>query len=162
MKTLLATQLLDEYEQGSLDRRQLVARLMGLGAAMAVATGKAHAAEGDTAQHSTFHATGLDHVALNVTDVRKSRNFYVEHLGLRVLRDGGEQMCFLGPDDGEFILALFRADEPKLNHYCYAIDDYDANQVVQKLEAAGIEPRREANRVYFQDPDGITVQLAES
>jgi hypothetical protein len=30
---------------------------------------------------------------------------------------------------------------------------------VEKLKAVGLKPRREDNRVYFPDPDGIEVQV---
>lgn len=159
MASHLASKLLDDYDHGELSRRELAARLVGLGAAMAGASGVA-AAQLESNAGSTFNAMGLDHIALDVTDVPRSRAFYEKHLGLRVLRDGGDQRCFLGPPEGEFILALFRSDKAGMNHYCYAINNYAADNVVAKLRDAGIEPRREGNRVYFPDPDGLTVQLA--
>ena len=91
----------------------------------------------------------------------RSRDFYIKHLGLEVIRDGGEDNCFLG-SGGDFFLTLFRGERPGLNHYCYAIKDYDADRAEEKLKAAGLKPRREGNRVYFHDPDGIEVQVAGS
>lgn len=169
MRTTLATKLVDDYERGTLSRRQLVARLMGLGAAMATLKGTAWAQEpaGETGQGTggeqeprpTFQATGLDHIALDVTDVARSREFYQQHLGLRVIRGTGGDASFLGADR-DFFLTLFRAEHPGLNHYCYAIEHYDPPAAVRRLEALGIRPRLTAGRVYFPDPDGITVQLA--
>jgi catechol 2,3-dioxygenase-like lactoylglutathione lyase family enzyme len=158
MQPDIAETLVADFERGLLSRRQLASRLMGLGAALAVspAPAQAHQAEG-----GTFQATGLDHVALNVTSVPRSRDFYIKHLGLKVIRDGGEDNCFLGTGDG-FFLTLFRGDRPGLNHYCYAIRGYDADRAEEKLKAAGLKPRREGNRVYFPDPDGIEVQVAGS
>jgi len=49
-----------------------------------------------------------------------------------------------------------------LNHYCYAIRGYAADQAEEKLKAAGLKLRREGNRVYFPDPDEIEVQVAGS
>ena len=88
---------------------------------------------------STFQATGLNHVALNVSSVPKSRDFYIKHLGLKVIRDGGEDNCFLGGGD-DFFLTLFKGDRPGLNHYCYTIKGYDADRVEEKLKAAGLKP----------------------
>ena len=104
-------------------------------------------------------ATGLDHVALDVRDVARSREFYKEHLGLEVIRDGGEENCFLGRCDG-FFLTLFRGEQPGLNHYCYAIRDFDVARAEEKLKAAGLKPRRQGGRIYFDDPDGIEVQVS--
>ena len=158
MQPDIAERLVEDYERGLLSRRQLVSRLMGLGAALAVAPGAAEARQGEA---PTFQATGLDHIALNVRSVPRSRDWYIKHLGLKVTRDGGEENCFLGSGD-DFFLTLFRGETPGLNHYCYAIRGYNADQVVEKLKAAGLKPRREANRVYFPDSDGITVQVAGS
>ena len=89
----------------------------------------------------------------------RSRDFYIKHLGLKVIRDGGEDNCFLGSGD-DFFLTLFKGEHPGLNHYCYAIKGYDAEKAEEKLKAAGLKPRREGNRIYFPDPDGIEVQVA--
>jgi len=160
----LPEQIVDDFQQGRLSRRQLVSRLMGLGAALATFKGTAWAQSADEpgaddASRATFQATGLDHIALDVTDVGHSRDFYQRHLGLRVIRGTGDDSSFMGADR-DFFLTLFRADMPKLNHYCYAIEHYDPADAVERLTAAGLQPRRTDNRVYFPDPDGLTVQVA--
>ena len=87
MQSDLAGKIVEDFERGRLSRRQLASRLMGLGATLAVMQQTAQAQQKG---ESTFQATGLDHVALDVTDVPRSRDFYVKHLGLKVIRDGGE------------------------------------------------------------------------
>jgi catechol 2,3-dioxygenase-like lactoylglutathione lyase family enzyme len=158
MQLDIAETLVEDFERGLLSRRQLAARLMGLGAALSVVP---HVARARESQSNTFQATGLSHVALNVSSVPRSRDFYIKHLGLKVDRDGGEDNCFLGSGDG-FFLTLFKGERPGLNHYCYTIRDYAVEQAEEKLKAAGLKPRREGNRVYFPDPDGIEVQVAGS
>src|SRR5437667_9174174 len=139
MQPDIAETLVEDFERGLLSRRQLASRWMGLGAALAVMPG---AAEARQAEGGTFQATGLDHVALNVRSVPRSRDFYVKHLGLKIIRESGEDNCFLGGGDG-FFLTLFKGEQPGLNHYCYAIRDYNADQAEEKLKAAGLKPRRE-------------------
>jgi catechol 2,3-dioxygenase-like lactoylglutathione lyase family enzyme len=158
MRPDFADEIVEQFEQGELTRRQLVARLMGLGAALAVVPSSAHAGQD---RGSTFRATGLNHVALDVRNVPRSRDFYVKHLGLEVIRDGGEDNCFLG-SGGDFFLTLFRGDTPGLNHYCYTIQDYDPDRAEEKLKAAGLKVRRQSGRIYFDDPDGIEVQVSGS
>jgi catechol 2,3-dioxygenase-like lactoylglutathione lyase family enzyme len=158
MQLDIAESLVKEFEQGKLSRRQLASRLVGLGAALGVMPRVAKASEGES---NTFQATGLSHVALNVTSVPRSRDFYIKHLGLKVIRDGGDDNCFLGSGD-DFFLTLFKGERPGLNHYCYTIRDYAVEQADEKLKAAGLKPRREGNRIYFPDPDGIEVQVAGS
>ncbi len=157
MATDLADQLVEDFERGTLNRRQLAARLMGLGAAMAVGNTAVQASAGEEGAESTFPATGLDHIALDVSDVRRSRDFYIEHLGLEVVRESATS-CFLGRD-GRFFLALFRREPVGMNHYCYVIPSYDPDEAVRSLQAAGLEPRRRNGRVYFDDPDGLVVQV---
>lgn len=163
MNTALADKLVTDFEAGKLSRRQLAARMMGLGAALAMLD-ETRAQETDApaakTERPTFQARGLHHIALDVTDVPRSRDFYMQHLGLRVMR-GDDNALFLGADR-DFFLTLFRAEKPALDHYCYAIDDYTAESAVEKLRAAGLVPRREGGRVYFPDPDGLTVQVASA
>jgi catechol 2,3-dioxygenase-like lactoylglutathione lyase family enzyme len=159
MELDFAEKLVENFERGLLSRRQLVSRLTGLGAALA-AMGRT-ALAGEEAEGGTFQAKGLDHVALNVKSVPASRDFYIKHLGLKVTRDGGEDNCFLGAGN-DFCLTLFKGENPGLNHYCYGIEGYDPDKAEEKLKAAGLKPRREGNRLYFPDIDGIQVQVAGS
>ena len=156
MRPDLADELVAEFEQGRLSRRQLASRLMGLGASLTTLQGVVEAGA-----VGTFRATGLDHVALNVRDVPRSRDFYVKHLGLDVIRDGGDDNCFLGAGK-TFFLTLFHGDQPGLNHYSYAIEHFDPDRAEAKLNAAGLKVRRESGRIYFDDPDGIEVQISGS
>jgi catechol 2,3-dioxygenase-like lactoylglutathione lyase family enzyme len=160
MNTDLGTKLLADFEAGKLSRRQLVARLMGLGVAMAVMeTGRAQESTTENIE-PLFKAKGLDHIALDVVDVPRSRDFYAKHLGLDVVR-GDDNALFMGADRG-FFLALFKAEKAGLNHYCYGIENYDVATAVAKLREAGINPRQTGGRVYFPDPDGIEVQVANA
>lgn len=148
------SRLIEDFETGKLTRRQLVARLAGL-AAIGAAMSEPAAAETAPA---TFQALGLNHIALSATDVERSRDFYVQHLGLQVTSERLPYNCFLscGPD----FVALFRADRGALHHYCYSIPDYDQQDAAERLRAVGLEPSLQGNRIYFPDPDGLTVQLA--
>ena len=61
MQPEFADQIVERFEKGQLSRRQLVTRLMGLGAAMAVVP---DAARGGEDGNSTLQAKGLNHIAL--------------------------------------------------------------------------------------------------
>ena len=145
---------LDSFERGRISRREALTRLTALMLAIGSAGKLAFAEE---PAGSTFEAKGLDHIALRVTDVSRSRDFYAKHLGLRVTSQS-DYNCFMSC--GEDFVALFRSDKPGLDHYSYAIDDYDPARAVTRLENANLKPRRHENRVYFDDPDGLTVQVS--
>jgi catechol 2,3-dioxygenase-like lactoylglutathione lyase family enzyme len=151
----ITDRLIREVESGRLSRREAVGRLVALASVAFGAAGRMSADQSDT---PTYQSVGLNHIALQVTEIPRSRAFYQKHLGLKLLSES-ERSCFLGAGGNNFV-ALFRSDTAGLDHYCYTIDDYRAGAVVKRLEAAGLGPERRENRVYFRDPDGIEVQLA--
>ena len=150
-------QWLSAFEDGRIDRRELLSKmLLAVGATAGVATTGSGNAEETVSP--TFPCKGLNHLALNVTDVGRSRDWYCKHLGLEVLRDGS-QNCFL--KTGDDFLALFKSGKPGMNHFCFTWPGKTADEAVRRIKAAGMQPRRVENRVYFPDPDGLTVQVAE-
>lgn len=146
--------LVEQYEQGKLTRRQLV-KTLAIAAGLGASSGAPALAE---STEPTFQATRLNHIALSVTDVARSRDFYVRHLGLPVSSDSSPHNCFL--DCGPNFVALFRGRQAGMHHYCYSISDFDPVDVVDRLRAVDLEPDLQGRRVYFPDPDGLTVQLA--
>lgn len=149
MRTIIS-EMLQSYERGRLSRRDLI------GGLAAIATG---AQAASAASESSFQGVEVNHVALQVTDVKRSRDFYQRHLGLPVVRES-ERNCFLGL--GKNFLALFENTDPGMNHFCIAIEDYEVRKVTAELKRLELKPRQPggSNRVYFDDPDGIEVQLA--
>jgi catechol 2,3-dioxygenase-like lactoylglutathione lyase family enzyme len=143
------------YEAGRISRRELIATLGAVVTATLAASSVPSRAQ---EPESTFRSVGLNHVALRVTDVDRSRQFYVKHLGLRVLRTGGN-VCFLACGANNFV-ALFQSPTPGLDHYCYTIGRYEPDAVMERLRSAALAPERHEDRVYFADPDGLTVQLS--
>ncbi len=148
MKRLISG-MLEEYERGNVSRRHLIQSL----AALALAAPPAPAAE------STFKGVGLNHVAIRVEDIPRSRAFYQKHLGLPLIRES-ETSCFLKMGD-EF-LTLFKNERPGLDHYCVAIENFKPETVMSELNRQGLKPRRPTgtDRIYFPDPDGLEVQLS--
>lgn len=143
------SKMLNRYERGKMSRRQLIQ-----GLALIAAGARATAAAG-----STFQGIGINHVALDVTSVGRSRDFYKKHLGTPVLRESGTD-CFLGL--GRDFLALFQSEKPGMDHYCIAIENFRVEAVTEELKRQGLDPNHPAgsNRVYFRDPDGLMVQLS--
>ena len=143
------TDLVESYERGGISRRELIGAL----ALMALGTSASRGAS------SPFQAIDVNHVALNVTDIPRSRDFYRNLLGMPVVRESASS-CFLGLK-GNF-LALFRNPTAGMNHYCLSIQSYEVGPVTEELKRRGLNPRQPSGsgRVYFDDPDGIEVQLS--
>ena len=141
--------MLTNYEQGKLSRRQLIQGLATLTAVTETARGSG----------STFKGMALNHIAIRVTNVQRSRDFYQKHFGMPVLHEE-ERNCFLGL--GKNFLTLFENQKPGLDHFCVAIEDFKAEAVMDQLNRQGLKPRRPTgtDRIYFPDPDEIEVQVS--
>ena len=149
------SKMVKAYEDGRLTRRQLVTHLAALFAML----GASNPVDSEVEEkQGTFQATGLNHIALAVTSVERSRDFYEKHLGLEVVREAIPSNCFLSC--GNQFVALFRSAQPGMDHYCYSIEDYDQRAAAEKLRAEKLEPSLAGNRIYFRDPDGLRVQLS--
>jgi len=146
----LISKVLRSYEQGKLSRRQLIQGLAALAAATEAARG---------AGSSTFKGMALNHIAIRVTNVQRSRDFYQKHFGMPVLHEE-KANCFLGL--GKNFLTLFENQKPGLDHFCIAIEDFKPEAVMDQLNLQGLKPRRPSgtDRIYFPDPDAIEVQIS--
>jgi metallothiol transferase len=151
--------LLRRYESGELTRREVVRGLTALAVGFAATIVAGAEEDGPAVGGPTFKANGLNHIALRVTDVQRSRNFYVKHLGMTVTREDTDS-CFA--TFGDAFLALFQGDTPGLHHFCFSIDDFNVMEAEKRLRELGLNPNqpRGTNRIYFNDPDGIQLQLA--
>ena len=158
----LIDRLVDDYDRGGLSRRQLIAGLTAAATA-AILPGRA-GAQSTTAPAAppktppTFHAVDLNHIALRVTDIPRSKAFYEKHLGLE-MSSQSRTSCFMRCRDRDF-LAMFKSDKAGLHHYCYSVEGYTAASAMERLKEAGLKPRQRGERVYFDDPDGIECQVA--
>ncbi|PCJ27256.1 MAG: hypothetical protein COA96_03475 [SAR86 cluster bacterium] len=157
--------LVDKFEQKKMTRRELVASLI-------VATGAATVSTGINAQTAEPVARGIsmNHVSLSVIDVERSADFYNSVLDMEIISrpaNGGINMS-LGD---ESFLGLYNLPNPGgMHHMCIGVNDYDPDALAAKLLEHGIQAnvnRDPANRtsggdqLYFTDPDGILVQLAQ-
>jgi catechol 2,3-dioxygenase-like lactoylglutathione lyase family enzyme len=110
--------------------------------------------------------TGIDHVVLHVADLKKSVDFYVNVLGLTE-HHGGDGFMFL--NCGTQLVGLFETshgqdvnDGPDLNHMAFNAADSNYDTVKSTLESQGVAVRArdgDPRCVYFDDPDGHTLQI---
>jgi catechol 2,3-dioxygenase-like lactoylglutathione lyase family enzyme len=93
----LITKLLRDFEDGFLNRRQLI---QNLGLAFAAALGgkvlaQTPAGKPAGAPDSPFKAVELDHISYQVNDYRVTRDFYADLMGMEVKNDNGKTQCEL-------------------------------------------------------------------
>lgn len=160
--------LVDDFAEKKLTRRQLVASLTALAATMV--SGSAPHAQAQANQQPVAKGETLNHISLSVTDVNRSRQFYESVLGMEVVSLPGNGGINLGL--GNSFLGLYQLNNPgTAHHFCIGVDNYDVEAIAARLRQRGIEPNINRNpnsrtsggdQLYFNDPDGIVVQLGEN
>ena len=160
--------LVDNFAEKKLTRRQLVTSLTALAATMA--SGSAPLAQAQANQQAVAKGETLNHISLSVTDVNRSRQFYESVLGMEVVSLPGNGGINLGL--GSSFLGLYQLNNPgTAHHFCIGVDNYDVEAIAARLRQRGIEPNINRNpnsrtsggdQLYFNDPDGIVVQLGEN
>ncbi len=146
--------LMDKYDQGAINRRQLLTALAASAALPVVAAG-----QDSESKAPAFEAKSLNHVTLSVSDVEKSKAFYESILGVSTI---STQKNGINLGVGDSFIGLYAIKEPpRVNHFCVGLDEYHVQAAAERLRQFGIRPRvrQDKPEVYFQDPDGITVQL---
>jgi catechol 2,3-dioxygenase-like lactoylglutathione lyase family enzyme len=151
--------LLQQYESGSLSRRELLGAL----ALMVAAPAAIDAAQ---ASKPIGAVKSMNHVSVFVPNVQKSVAFYQDLFGLPLLtrQDPGINLS-----TGSSFLGIYPAQAGatagSINHICLGMENFDADAVLKQLTDRGIKGnirlRGDTKELYFTDPDGIRVQLQD-
>jgi catechol 2,3-dioxygenase-like lactoylglutathione lyase family enzyme len=121
-----------------------------------------------------FNNQGLDHVAIAVRDLERSRRFYENVLGLERVHDEWDVPVVLAANGSG--LALFHEDlhpsstpddvDPpavRILHIAFRLDRAGFDEAQKALAAQGIEPHFSdhglSHSLYFDDPDGHQIEL---
>ena len=122
---------------------------------------------------------GVGHVAIKVTDLDRSLDYYVNKLGfaemLRLNKDDGSVwLVYLRITDTQYLEVFPGAENDRapgwnangMNHMCLTVDDID--DVLAQVEAAGLTlllPLKTAidgnRQAWLEDPDGNRIELME-
>jgi len=158
MEHLIAN-LLRDFDQGKMTRRQLIQSLaLAATAASAAAAAPAAAA----ADSELLKATNFNHVSYQVADYAKTRDFYAKLFSMKVTDDDGKQ-CRLTFGNNILIARTRPSGTPKVDHIAYTVANWDSNneQVEAELKRRGVKILRGDTKTSFhvEDPDGFEVQL---
>jgi len=112
--------------------------------------------------------TGLYEIAIRVHDLCRSESFYKDVLGLEEgIRDERRNWLFLraGGDAGMVVLQEDKSDWP-MQHFAFAVREADLKKAAAMLKEKGISVSEpvyhewmKATSVYFDDPDGHSLEL---
>lgn len=114
---------------------------------------------------------GLDHVNIRTTDLKKTQAFFTEVLGLKAgwrpdFGFGGAWL-YAGDKDVVHLVEVSRAGGASkgssLDHFAFAIDDYDDAR--RRLDAAGVAyeasaaPNGGIRQFFITELNGVTFEL---
>jgi catechol 2,3-dioxygenase-like lactoylglutathione lyase family enzyme len=157
----IMAKLLQDFEQGKMNRRQLIQSL-----ALAATAAAASAATAAAADTKIAQAVYINHVSYQVADYAKTRDFYADLFGMKVSRDDGKQ-CRLSVGDS-LIIARNASSRPsdtaRVDHIAYTIANWDTDKKVRdvvgaELKRRGLDVRETPGSFHIKDPDGFEVQM---
>lgn len=151
----LITDLVENFDRGTLSRRHLIHGLTALAAA-GVALPAA-------AQQAPFNPRRLDHISVQTTDLAPSLEFYSKVFGLKVLsEDKANKIARLGVT--KVIVSLHeKAPVGIVDHFAIAIDDFDKQKVTAELAKLGLKAEDHPDAGFsVRDPNGIPVQIVRT
>lgn len=128
-----------------------------------------------------MHLKRLHHVAIIASDYARSKRFYTQVLGLRVVaeayrdtRDSWKLDLAL-PDGTQIELFSFPSPPPRpsrpeacgLRHLAFEVDDVAAHADALRAQGVEVEPLRVDEYTgrrftFFADPDGLPIELYEA
>jgi glyoxylase I family protein len=122
----------------------------------------------------------IHHIAIICSDYTKSKDFYVNKLGLdikqEIYREERDSYKLDLALNGEYIIELFsfpeapvRPSYPEaqgLRHLAFELEDIEGavealNQKGIKTEEIRIDPYTDKKFTFFEDPDGLPLELYE-
>ena len=155
MEQIIA-KLLREFEEGKMNRRQLIQSL-AVAASAATAAIPLAAAGG-----KGFKAVAVNHISYRVADYARTRDFYADLLGMNVSHDDGRQ-CYLAFGDSFIIPRNARngGTTPVIDHIAYTVDTWDKSAAEAELKRRGLTPRPDTeDSFHVKDPDGFDLQIS--
>ena len=149
--------LLQDFEQGKMNRRQLVQSIsIAAAAAAGLVPGAARAAG------KPLEALYVNHISYQVNDYKKVRDFYVDLLGMKVTEDDGKQ-CRLVFGTNMLIPRNRASGAPaKVDHISYTVANWDAEKdgLEAELKRRNLQYTGSAKTSFqVKDPEGLGVQF---
>lgn len=145
--------IVSQFDNGTLSRRQLVQ-----GLAMLAATGEAAKA----AQNNIdFKTANIDHVSIQVTDLQRSAEFYKKMFDFSVVsEDKPLGIVRLGTD--RTLVSLNRQSPAKIvDHFAIGVPRFTKEAATRYLTQRGGHVGDDPyHGLYVNDPDGIYVQVS--
>ncbi len=145
--------LLSSFEKGTLTRREL---MQGLAV---VATGSRLASAAEP-QSGGIKGARIDHVSIQVSDLKRSVEFYQKVFGFSVVsEDKPNEIVRLGTTKA--LVSLHHKNPTALvDHFAIGLDSFNKDAVTRELKQFGITPDENLDAgFHIKDPEGMNVQI---
>jgi len=159
MESVIA-KLLQDFEQGKMNRRQLVQSLSIAAAAAAVPT----TVIGAEAPKATgkLEAGYVNHISYSCNDYTKVRDFYVDLLGMKPTQDDGMQCRLVFGNNILIPRNRAKGAPAKVDHIAYTVMNWDTEKDAfeEQLKRRNLQYTGSAKTSFqVKDPEGMGVQF---
>lgn len=161
METFVA-QMVEQFERGTISRRELI---QGISALALSAIGADASAQGKPA---ALRSTKVHHISFQVADYARTRDFYVDLLGLKVSNDDPmAKQCFLHVGDSVILARTVRAGltPPLVDHFAIGVSTWNKAEAENILKARNLQyrpdPQVPNDSFHLRDPDGYDLQVID-
>ena len=147
----IISNLVSQFEKGSLSRRELVS-----GLAMLAASGTAAGAQDEI----EFKDATIDHVSIHVADLQRSIEFYRQMFGFSVVSRAEPEIVRLG--NGRILVSVNRGSPAGIiDHFAIGIPRFNAESGARYFAQRGATALQgDYAGFHIKDPDGINVQIS--
>jgi catechol 2,3-dioxygenase-like lactoylglutathione lyase family enzyme len=157
--------LLDDFDRGKMTRRQLIQSIAVVASTAAGATPAAGASIAPAAQGAKgFKAVAVNHISYQVNDYAKTRDFYADLFGMKVVKDTGKQCSLVFGGTDTFLIprnAPEGVPRPRVDHVAYTIENWNKEEVKAELERRGLQPTPDTeDSFHVKDPNGFDLQIS--
>ncbi len=119
-----------------------------------------------------LHTKGIDHVNLQVSDLKESITFWETLLGFQLLEDMPQDNgVIIGTKEAKLALYenpdLGKVERKGFSHLCFHISNFDSaieicEQLNIKILYDGIVAWKQSNSLYIEDPNGYEIELTDT
>src|ERR1700680_1591037 len=161
---------LQDLENEKMTRRKLI-QCLSLGAtaaaaacAASIASPVSAASPAAEAGNKGLKAIAYNHISYETPDFDKSRDFYAELLGMKVVYDDAKECAlqFGDPFNSLYVRRLNNpGDKARIDHCCFTIAKYDEHEVGAELKRH--DPNAKSGGHYewvLHAPDGFPIQVS--
>ena len=115
------------------------------------------------ARPGVFKATAVNHIAYQVADYARSRDFYMDLFGMRLVFEDRKKcsVAFGSLEDAIYISPSIQpGKKPFVDHLALSIEGFNLRAVEAELKRLGLDPEADGDCAWtIHDPDGYRIQV---